>query len=176
MKVLILIPMENGIKEKYFDECSIVVSDGGLATINMATENLTIDYYQNRIKEHSDDIFEELAQGKMYYEDVLYSKKVTKKVIDQVLHLLVNPDDDPEFKIEYQYFDPKTESESDIICKFVLGYTPEELERIHKNIGIYAGNFMKAIALATQIADSENSLKLQRTFADEFEKYLNINK
>ena len=35
---------------------------------------------------------------------------------------------------------------------------------------------MKAIALATQIADSENSLKLQRTFADEFEKYLNINK
>lgn len=173
MKVLILIPVENK-EAKTFDECSIVVDDGGLATIHHTSEHLTIDYYQNRVKTHSECIFQELAEGKMYYDDIEYADVVNDKVIKQALHWLVTPNDDIEFVIEHVHFNPKKESESELISRFVLGYSPKELGLIVKNINVHAGDFMNAIAKAITVADNENSLKLQRTFAHEFKEYLNF--
>jgi len=55
-----------------------------------------------------------------------------------------------------------------------MKYNLEQILTISKNMRIYGGSFVKAIAEAMRVADAINLLKLQRAFPEYFEQYLNM--
>lgn len=53
-------------------------------------------------------------------------------------------------------------------------YSRDEILKISENMRVYGGSFMSAIGEALVRADSENTKKLTKAFAKEFERYLNF--
>jgi hypothetical protein len=103
-----------------YDEAVIIVEDGGMATIeNCDGRKVTADYYQDRISGMHEDIFEKLAEGKMYWEDYEGEEFVTEEMIMDALDWLVCPF--PEnFEIEYRFFNPEYQDINVMACEFVL--------------------------------------------------------
>ena len=116
MKVLILI---QGEKREKYDDIVIIVEDGGMATIEFIDTKITADLYQDRITGMHEDIFEELGNGKMYYEDYEGEEFITKKMIDDTLNWLVFPAPAEDFDIEYKFYDKDTDIHK-TACQFVI--------------------------------------------------------
>lgn len=53
-------------------------------------------------------------------------------------------------------------------------YTRDDILTIAENMVTYGGSFIRAIGESLYRADAENIKKLQATFPEEFETYLNI--
>ena len=64
--------------------------------------------------------------------------------------------------------------EDDFFCNLEQDYTRDEILKITTNMKRFGGGFISALSEAINRADSENLKKLQNTFSEEFEKYLNF--
>lgn len=76
------------------DSITILVEDGGVATIDFIESGYRTEYYQNRIDESvgSDDIWEVLAEGEMYISDDWTDPSVNvEMLIQEALAWLVFP-------------------------------------------------------------------------------------
>lgn len=56
-----------------------------------------------------------------------------------------------------------------------VGFRNEIME-VQKNMELYGGSFIKALAKALFHADMKNAVKIKTTWTDEWETYLNWNK
>lgn len=75
--------------------CDLIVEDGGVASCHNANGYLVTDYYHNRITKQTKfkDIWDELAEGEMSYNDWDGSKKdksYKEKVDDEVIQDMID--------------------------------------------------------------------------------------
>lgn len=81
-------------------EYTIVVEDGGVATLHHNGHHMLTTYYQDRITEETskDEIWDELAEGKAYIKDwegiteAPTKKELEEMVMDAVDWLVYHPD------------------------------------------------------------------------------------
>ena len=64
--------------------------------------------------------------------------------------------------------------EDDFFCNLEQDYTRDEILKITTNMKRFGGGFISALSEVINRADSKNLKKLQNTFSEEFEKYLNF--
>ena len=64
--------------------------------------------------------------------------------------------------------------EDDFFCNLEQDYTRDEILKITTNMKRFCGGFISALSEVINRADSKNLKKLQNTFSEEFEKYLNF--
>lgn len=78
---------------KTSDEVTVVTEDGGIAcireidAIGETPRTATTDYYQSRITslDNTDDLYEKLGDGKMFYVDWETAKFDSQEVLDDAL-------------------------------------------------------------------------------------------
>lgn len=78
------------------DDNDLYAPDGGVAVIRYNGEMMLTDYYQEKIdpKWPTDDIWENLAEGKMYCKEWEGENKLTQEMIDDAISWLgYNPDE-----------------------------------------------------------------------------------
>ena len=86
-------------------EYTIVVEDGGVATLHHNGYHMLTTYYQDRVTEETskDTIWDELAEGKVYIKDwegitdAPTDKQLEEMVIDALNWLVFHPDYEFEF-------------------------------------------------------------------------------
>lgn len=120
MEALVLIDLKSQGKPLQFTEASIILKDGGIATIHHNGNSLVTTYYQDRLKSRTVEIWDKLGEGKAYVkewleEDIHY---ITNKVIDNaLLWLELSPD---KFDLKCEFFNSDKEDEQTLIQNFIF--------------------------------------------------------
>jgi hypothetical protein len=87
------------------EDNDLFAPDGGVAVIRHNGELMTAEYYQDKINPETDpkDIWEELAEGSMCYEDWVDEDEMTQEMIDAAIIWLGYSPEDVELKEIEEY-------------------------------------------------------------------------
>lgn len=92
-----------------FKEALVLVEDGGVATLHHNDNYIIGTFYVDRADEISEDMFDKLAEGKVYLHDFMDKQEVDDDAIMECLNWLMVPSPDE----VWEYIRP-----SDFITQF----------------------------------------------------------
>jgi len=121
VNVLILIPINSKTNRKMINEVTILMEDGGIATLHYTGEYMLTDYYQSRINLSKKNIYEDIYEGKAYAREWNGEKYVTDRMIHDAMHWLMPTAFD--YKVVYQYHEPDHEPEPVLIREFLQKFS-----------------------------------------------------